>query len=101
MDRVERIKSMEAAMNESREAVDQLSEAIACLVDVMDELRDLSSYYGSQEWFKDREAEARGKLPEDLACGVLTEDLPYEVLVDAREAALGAIEAATATLRSL
>lgn len=100
-DRIERISRMEDAMNTSREAVDQLQDAIGSLVDAMDSIRSLSEYYGSQQWFKDRGADDRGQLPDDLARGVLTEDLPYEVLVDAREAALGALEVATATLRAL
>lgn len=101
MDRIERIEEMESALNASREAVDQLNEATAGLVDVLDGLQELSVYYGSQTWHEDRRADERGKLPDSLARGVLTEDLPYEVLVDAREAALGALEAATALLRAL
>lgn len=100
-DRIKRIAAMEEALNTSRAAVDQLQDAVSGLVDAMDALRELSEYYGSQLWYKDRGADERGQLPDDLARGVLTEDLPYEVLVDAREAALGALEAATATLRSL
>ena len=48
-----------------------------------------------------RELDERGKLPADLERGVLGEDLPYEALVDAREAALAALEVATQMLRSL
>ena len=101
MERIERIKEMEAALDTSREAVDQLSDAVAALVDAMDGLQALSGYYGSQTWFKDREADERGKLPDDLKRGVLSEDVPYDLLIDAREVALGALEAATATLRAL
>ncbi len=100
-DRIERIKAMEEALDATTDATSQLSEAIAAQVDALDALRTLSSYYGSQEWFKDREADERGKLPADLKRGVLGEDLPYEALVDAREAALAALEVATAMLRAL
>lgn len=99
--RIERIKSMEEALNVSRDAANQLSEAIAVQVDALDALRQLSSYYGSQDWFKDREADERGRLPQDLERGVLGEDLPYDALVDAREAALAALEVASAMLRAL
>jgi hypothetical protein len=101
MNSIERIEAMEAALNAAREATDQLSEAVAAQAVALDGLRALSGYYGSQDWYKDREADERGKLPENLARGVLGEDLPYEVLVDAREAALGALEVATAMLRAL
>lgn len=100
-DRIERIKAMEEALDATTDATSQLSEAIAAQVDALDALRTLSSYYGSQEWYKDREADERGKLPADLKRGVLGEDLPYEALVDAREAALAALEVATAMLRAL
>ena len=101
MERIERIEAMEAALDESREAIDQLQEAIAGLVDALDGLQALASYYGSQDWYKDRKADEQGRLPQDLKRGVLGEDEAYEVLVDAREAALGALEVATATLRAL
>ncbi len=101
MERIERIKAMEEALNASREAAEQLSEAVAAQAVSLDGLRELSGYYGSQLWFKDRDADERGKLPADLARGVLSEDEPYEVLVSAREAALGALEIATAMLRAL
>ena len=97
--RIERIQSMEEAYNLSREAVDQLVEAIAAQVDAIDAITALSGYYGSEQWYQDRDE--RGALPDDLARGVLGEDLPYEVLMDAREAALGAIEVATQMLRAL
>ena len=101
VDRIERIQAMEEALNVSRDAAEQLSEAVASQVDALDALRQLSMYYGSQDWYKDREADERGKLPEDLERGVLGEDLPYEVLVSAREAALAALEVATLVLRAL
>jgi len=101
VNRIERIQAMEEALNVSRDAAEQLSEAVASQVDALDALRQLSMYYGSQDWYKDREADERGKLPEDLERGVLGEDLPYEVLVSAREAALAALEVATLVLRAL
>jgi hypothetical protein len=101
MDRIERIKAMEAALNETRDAAEQLREAVAAQAVALDSVRALSAYYGSQDWYKDLEADERGKLPEGLERGVLSEDLPYEALVDAREAALGALEVATSMLRAL
>lgn len=100
-DRIDRITRMEDALNEARAATDQLQEAIAAQVDALDALGQLSQYYGSQAWYDDRKADERGKLPHDLARGVLGEDEPYDVLIDARETALAALEVATATLRAL
>lgn len=101
VNRAERVQAMEEALNVTRDAAEQLSEAIAAQVDALEAVRQLSMYYGSQDWYKDREADERGKLPEDLERDVLDEDLPYEVLVSAREAALAALEVSTQTLRAL
>ena len=92
---------MERALGEVQAATDQMSDAVAALVDATDSIRALGAYYGSQDWYKDREADERGKLPADLQCGVLGEDEPYEALVDAREMALGMLEVATGLLRTL
>ncbi len=101
VNRAERVQEMGNALIDSREATEQLCEAIAAQVDAIDSLRKLSAYYGSQDWFKDREAYEHGKLPDDLDCDVLEEDLPFETLVNAREAALAALEVSTAMLRAL
>lgn len=100
-DRAERIRRMEEALVTSREAVDGLSEAIVALVDALDGITELAGYYGSQDWVADRRADERCELPKDLARGVLGEDEAYELLIDAREVSLGAIEAATSALRVL
>lgn len=42
----------------------------------------LYSYYGSFEYHEDYEAMSKGFLPEDLCCGVLPEDLLYELIGD-------------------
>lgn len=101
MNRIERIEAAENAMDQARSAVDQLQEAVAAQAVALDALRQVADYYGSQDWYDDRRADELGKLPHDLARGVLTEDAPYDVLVDAREAALGALEVAAAMLRAL
>ena len=98
---IERIAAMEEALSDSRAAVDQLNEAVASVVDALDGLQRLSGYYGSADWYADREMDERGGLPAELERGVLSEDEPYEVLIGAREAALGALEVSTALLRAL
>ena len=56
-------------------------------------------YYGSEEWYKDREASAGGELPPDLPCGVLGEDTVYDLYGDMRGIALDMLEAALRWLR--
>ena len=101
MERLERIERMERALNESRAAVDQMDEALERLEAAADGFAELSAYYGSAEWCDDRGADVAGELPNELARGVLSEDLAYDLIIESRETALRMIEAATRTLRDL
>ncbi len=85
MKRVDRITKMEAALDASREAVDKLSEALEAYEAAFAQLNELSAYYGSTQWMRDREADENGKLPQELKRGVLSEDLAYDLIVDNRE----------------
>ena len=100
-ERVARIAQMEAAMEVALGANQRLSQAIEGQREALEQLQALSDYYGSPEWYEDREADERGELPEDLMRAVLGEDLVYDLLTDAHETALSAIEVAAAELRVL
>ena len=84
MNRVQRIEKMEAILNEGTEGVAAFSEALERFADLLPKLKTLSNYYGSATWFGDLAASEKGKLPEDLRCGVLSEDLAYDLLTDYR-----------------
>lgn len=101
MERFERVEQMERALNESRAAVDQMDEALGRLETAADGFAELCSYYGSTTWFEDRGADEAGELPEELARGVLSEDLAYDLIVESRETALRMLEAATRMLKDL
>ena len=49
----------------------------------------------------DRDADAEGKLPEDLPRGVLSEDLIYDVIIGNRDNALRMLELGTEILKKL
>lgn len=100
-ERVARIAQMEAAMEVALGANRRLSKALEDQRDALEQLQALSDYYGSPEWYEDREADERGELPEDMTRAVLGEDLVYDLLVDAHETALTALEVAAAELRVL
>ena len=95
---VERITIAEQAFDRIAAAHEQLNEALDAFDDVLDDLGLFSDYYGSPEWFDDHEADEKGELPESLKRGVLSEDAPYDALIELRSTALRMLEIATDTL---
>lgn len=95
---IERITIAEEALDRILAAKEQLTKALEAYDEALDDLALFSDYYGSVEWFDDRVADENGQLPEDLKRGVLSEDLPYDALLDTRAMALQMIEIATDTL---
>ena len=97
-DNIERITIAEEAFDRVAAAHAQLAEALDAFDDVLDDLGLVSDYYGSPEWFDDREADEKGELPEGLKRGILSEDTPYDALIEMRSTALRMLEIATDTL---
>ena len=93
---IKRISEMEEDLNACTEATKALSEQL----DRMDALREpmtrLFSYYGSSEWYEDREDE----LPQGISAGVLSEDLVYDQIEAARDAAFRMLELAADILKN-
>lgn len=81
-EQLERIRAMEQALNESREAVDALAAALARYQALLPQLRTLEEYYEGALWRQDFEDDCAGKLPRELRRGVLTEDALYDLLCD-------------------
>ena len=79
---INRIKKMEGAFDESLEAVSGLMEALSRDDGALEKLKEISDYYGSDEWLEDLEADENGLLPSDLKRGVLSEDGIYNMLED-------------------
>ena len=84
MEQIERIKKMEAALNEATAAVEAFAAALERFSAAQAEIRELDAYLGSDEWLLDREADEAGRLPEELRRGVLSEDGIYNVLMENR-----------------
>ena len=76
---VQRIETMETNMNEVNAVLEETIKATKKLKRVMKKYDAVSKYYSSQDWFDDAQAHSARKLPEDLACGVLSEDLAYNM----------------------
>jgi len=95
-EQIDRIEKMESYLNECAEATKELSTAIDRMEKLKGRMTELFDYYGSEDWYKDREAD----LPEDVAAGVLSEDLVYDEITDIRDAAFQMLELATDILKN-
>ena len=93
---IKRIKEMEAILDECRMALNDLEQSLDGLDAVKEKMGRLFAYYGSEAWYEDREME----LPPDVKAGVLSEDLVYDEITDARDAALRMLELATDLLKN-
>lgn len=82
MEQVERIQHMEEILRRAEKAVHALEDALDSYEDIQDGLKQLSAYYGSEDWFHDLDCDRRGLLPADLLRGVLSEDEVYDLLTD-------------------
>ena len=99
MGQIERIQDMEAILNRATETLERFDGALGELEGVQGDIARLSEYYGNAQWFSDVEDQQAGKLPDDLPCGVLGEDLAYNLFVDYRELAIRMLESATRALK--
>ena len=68
-----------------RAAADALEKALEEFVACRKRIRELDRYYSGSQWLRDFEAWENGNLPQDLKCGVLSEDAVYDLLEDDRE----------------
>lgn len=96
---VRRVNEMEKLLDECSEAVKDLTGQLDRMEALKSGMTKLFDYYGSEKWHADRETDEKGELPDDLKRGVLSEDLIYDVITDARDAAFKMLELGTEILR--
>lgn len=75
MDATERIKEMEARMDEVRAALDAVEAAEGSMLALM-------AYYDSGQWRQDYEADEAGVFPPELKRGVLSQDGLWNLICD-------------------
>ena len=92
---LERIARMERALDRSTAATAALGRALDEMEALREEMTALFHYYGSEDWFADREL----TLPPGTKAGVLSEDLVYDEITAARDEALRMRSLATEILR--
>jgi hypothetical protein len=93
---IERIKKMEKTLNACTKATADLEKQVARMEKLGDKMTALFDYYGSEEWYEDRDAE----LPEGVAAGVLSEDAVYDEITAVRDLSFRMLELATDILKN-
>jgi hypothetical protein len=99
MEQTERIKTMEQHLDRASQAVMRLSSALDDYAEAQDAIRELSDYYGSDDWKQDFADDEQGLLPKDLKRGVLSEDGIWNVLADCRALNIRMLEVVTTILK--
>jgi len=82
MNRIDRIRQMELRMEQVAQWIERVAIALEQYPSVREGVFELSSYYESDLWMEDYEADEAGKLPKDLERGVLSEDGLYNLLAE-------------------
>ena len=93
---IARIREMESSFDACAEAVGALRAQLDRLKSLREGTAGLFAYYGSEEWYADRE----GELPEGVKAGVLSEDAVYDMITELRDTAFSMIEMGTDILKS-
>lgn len=77
---IERIRLMEAALEQWIALGNEGERLLSAMQAATPQLEELITYYSSPDWFVDKERSDRNELPEDLPCGVLSEDAVFDLL---------------------
>ena len=85
MNRVERITYYENLMKTAQEALEKYEAALEGFASAQSGIEELEKYLGSREWRRDFESCEKGNLPENLPCGVLSEDGIFNLLEKNKE----------------
>ncbi len=95
LEQTAQIQKMETYLNEAYSVVREFSEVFEKFEKCQEKLKALSQYYGSEDWYRDLADYDQGRLPKDLKCGVLSEDLIYNILIENHDWAIRMLETGT------
>ena len=99
MEQLERIQKMEKHLNKYSQVLARAQEALAELERCQSDYIQLRDYYIGQEFFDDIEFSNGPDFPENIACGVLSEDAVYDLMGEHFETALQLLDLSSAMLK--
>ena len=99
---IDRINEMESILDECVEAVKELQGKLDDIERLQEKMGKLFAYYGSEEWYEDREAydAVEPDNRADIKAGVLSEDSVYDLITDVRDESFRMIELGTDILKN-
>lgn len=90
----------EKILNESEKIYSELQILLEKLMNNMDDFESLKKYYGSEEFRKDVLKSNETDEYADIACGVLSEDAPYNLIGTSYTTSIEMLEIATKILKN-
>ena len=81
---IDRIAKNENRLDSAKESIKLLEEALDLFENNKKNIRLLNNYYGSNNWFKDKENLEKGIIPR-VKAGVLSEDEVWNMNEDIKE----------------
>ena len=93
---IKRIAEMESSLERCKAVTAGIKAQLDAMGSVRDQMISLFRYYGSEEWYDDRDS----PLPEGVAAGVLSEDAVYDLITEVRNEAIRMLETATDVLKN-
>lgn len=81
---IERITRNEERLDNILQSIDKLNEALDEFKNNKNNIQLLNKYYGSNNWFKDKEMYEKSLIPK-VKAGVLSEDTVWNMLEDINE----------------
>ena len=99
MSQLDRIQKMEKHLNKYTETLAAAQAALAELEAGQKDYIQLRDYYSSQEFFEDAAFSNGPDFPENIACGVLSEDAVYDLMNEHFQMALKLLDLSRAMLK--
>lgn len=78
---IDRITKNEKRLDDILQSIKNLEEALSAFKEKKNDIDLLNRYYGSDNWFKDKEAYENNKIPK-IKAGVLSEDTVWNMNED-------------------
>ena len=99
MEQLERIQKMEGHLNKYAQVLADAQKALEQLEQSQTEYIQLRDYYTGQGFFDDLEYSNSPEFPENIACGVLSEDAVYDLMGEHFETAINLLDLSSSMLK--
>ena len=95
---IEKLNKMENSLDKSIVKLKEFEKYLNEYKSIQKDIKNVSDYYGSDEWFSLLDEYEKGNL-KDIKAGILSEDTAYDLIIENRELAIKMLEIATKILK--